>query len=98
MNTYHLLVVTPAGKVFEGEAQSLVAPGVEGSFGVLAGHAPMIVGLKKGPLTLKTKDQTRHFTISPGILEISGQNRALLLSDEIVENEPAEEAKLPVTH
>ena len=98
MNTYHLSVVTPAGKVFEGEAESLVVPGVEGSFGVLAGHAPMIVGLKKGPFTLRTKDQTRYYTISPGILEISGQNKVLLLSDEVVEKQSAEEAKPPVTH
>ena len=89
MNTYHLSIVTPDGKIFEGEAQSLIAPGVEGSFGVLAGHAPMIVGLKKGPLTLKTKDRIRYYTISPGILEISGQNRMLLLSDEIVEKQSA---------
>ncbi len=98
MNTYHLSVVTPTGKIFEGEAQSLVAPGVEGSFGILAGHAPMIVGLKKGPLTLKTKDQIRYYTISPGILEISGQNKVLLLSNEIVEKESTEEAKLPAVH
>lgn len=98
MNTYHLSVVTPAGKVFDGEAESLVAPGVEGSLGVLAGHAPMIVGLKKGLLTLRTKDQTRYYAISPGILEISGQNRALLLSDEIVEKQSAEEAKPSGVH
>lgn len=97
MNTYLFSIVTPGGKVLEERVESLVAPGAEGSFGVWAGHAPMVVALKNGPLTLKKAGSgsggERYYSISAGILEVSGQGNVVLLCDYAVEKHSLQDAK-----
>jgi F-type H+-transporting ATPase subunit epsilon len=43
-----LEIITPESKVFEGEAEAVLLPGLDGLFQVLKGHAPIISGLGKG--------------------------------------------------
>jgi F-type H+-transporting ATPase subunit epsilon len=45
-------VVTPEREVWTGSAEMLVARGVEGELGILAGHEPMLVQLAVGPLRI----------------------------------------------
>lgn len=45
-------VVSPETVVYEGEGRSVVAPAWDGQVGILAGHAPMIVLLGAGHLTV----------------------------------------------
>ncbi|MGZ5213282.1 MAG: F0F1 ATP synthase subunit epsilon [Actinomycetota bacterium] len=45
-------VVTPEREVWTGEAEMLIARGVDGEVGILAGHAPMLVQLAIGPLRI----------------------------------------------
>ena len=45
-------IVTPEREVWTGPAEMLVARGVEGEVGILAGHAPMLVQLAIGPLRI----------------------------------------------
>ena len=81
MANYQLSIVTPAGKIFDNTVESLVAPGLMGSFGVLARHAPMVAQVNKGILTVRNETQEeKYFAIGSGILEVSGDNKVLLLS------------------
>ena len=41
-------IITPEAKVFEGEAEAVQFPGLDGSFQVLNGHAPIISALSEG--------------------------------------------------
>jgi F-type H+-transporting ATPase subunit epsilon len=43
-----LEIITPEAQVFEGEAEAVQFPGLDGSFQVLNGHAPIISALAKG--------------------------------------------------
>jgi F-type H+-transporting ATPase subunit epsilon len=45
-------VVTPEREVWTGQAEMLIARGVEGELGILAGHQPMLVQLAIGPLRI----------------------------------------------
>jgi len=45
-------VVTPEREVWAGEAESVIAHGVDGEVGILTGHAPMMVQLAVGPLRI----------------------------------------------
>jgi F-type H+-transporting ATPase subunit epsilon len=45
-------LVTPEREVWVGEAQMLIARGVDGEVGILAGHAPLLVRLAIGPLRI----------------------------------------------
>jgi F-type H+-transporting ATPase subunit epsilon len=45
-------IITPEAKVFTGEATAAQFPGLDGSFQVLNGHAPIISGLAAGTVKL----------------------------------------------
>ena len=44
----HLEIITPETKIFEGEVEAVLLPGLDGLFQVLKGHAPIISALGKG--------------------------------------------------
>lgn len=44
----HLEIITPESKVFSGEVDAVQLPGLDGSFQVLKGHAPIISALNEG--------------------------------------------------
>ena len=46
-------LVTPEREVWAGEAETVIARGVDGEVGILAGHAPMMVQLAIGPLRIQ---------------------------------------------
>ncbi|HYG70875.1 MAG TPA: ATP synthase F1 subunit epsilon [Actinomycetota bacterium] len=56
MATVDVHVVTPEREVWAGRAQMVVARGVEGELGVLAGHAPLLVRLAVAPLRIERED------------------------------------------
>lgn len=91
MATFHLSIITPQGEVFSGEIESLVAPGEEGSIGVMAHHAPMIAGLKRGALITRTGDHSTYYAVGHGVLEVAA-NEALVLIDDAVPTESLEAA------
>ena len=85
MNSYKLSIITPSGKIFDGEVESLQAPGTEGSFGVLFKHAPMITTLKPGFIEIKKNNSTQKFSISAGILEVEKSSHVLVLANKAEE-------------
>jgi F-type H+-transporting ATPase subunit epsilon len=44
----HLEIITPETKIYSGDAIAVQLPGLDGSFQVLIGHAPVISALKAG--------------------------------------------------
>jgi len=63
-------VVTPDGIVFRQEAVSLKVPGAEGSFGVLANHAPFITAVAVGPIEVNDGQKTVYLATSGGFTEV----------------------------
>ncbi|MDI3316805.1 MAG: ATP synthase F1 subunit epsilon [Bacillota bacterium] len=73
-------VVTPKGTLFEGAVEYLTLPSVEGIYGVLPEHAPMVVALKPGVVHYGMAG--RHgIAVGSGLCEIL-QDRATLLVEE----------------
>jgi F-type H+-transporting ATPase subunit epsilon len=69
---FDLMMVAPDREIYHGRAQGLVAPGVEGYFGVLAHHAPMIAALGTGEFKLVDDHaRTHYFAVTGGFLEVS---------------------------
>lgn len=84
-------LVTPGRMVFQGEAESVRAPGVEGSFTVLYNHAPMIASFQVGPLFITTPEGDRiMYATSGGFLEVI-ENKVTVLAETA---EPASEIDL----
>jgi len=48
MATFHFDLVSPEKLAFSGEVDQVDVPGVEGDFGVLAGHAPVVAAVRPG--------------------------------------------------
>ena len=48
-----LEVLTPDNLLYKGNVTEVILPGVEGSFGILESHAPMISALKAGECKIK---------------------------------------------
>ncbi len=71
MADLHFELVTPEKLVRADEVHMVVVPGVEGEFGVMAGHAPFMTTLKDGELKVfKTAGgQPESITVSGGFAE-----------------------------
>jgi len=76
-------IVTPEREVWAGEVQELIARGVDGEVGILAGHAPLLVQLAIGPLRLLTEGGETRAVVDGGFLHVStheGTTRADVLA------------------
>ena len=67
----HVELVTPEKRVFSGTAERVEAPGVEGDFGVLVNHAPMVCLLREGEVAIHTGTTTQHYSVSGGTAEVN---------------------------
>jgi F-type H+-transporting ATPase subunit epsilon len=74
-----LSIVTPTRAFVETDADSVYAPGSEGEFGVLPGHAPLLAALKPGVVRYTEGGRTRRVAIGGGFAEVS-QARVIVLA------------------
>jgi F-type H+-transporting ATPase subunit epsilon len=73
-------VVSPERTLYEGEAESIVAPAFDGQVGILTNHAPMLTLLGTGELRLTASGGDRKFTVSGGFLEVA-DNRVRVVTE-----------------
>lgn len=66
----HINLTTPISVIYEGEVDSIIAPGTEGYLGVLPGHTYLFTSLCAGKLTLKIDDEEKEYTIGSGYMEV----------------------------
>jgi F-type H+-transporting ATPase subunit epsilon len=83
MSSFPLSIITPTGKVFDGEAESVMAPGYGGYLGVLANHAPMVAALQAGALSVNDGGRTRWYGLRAGVLEVS-EDGVMILANGLV--------------
>jgi F-type H+-transporting ATPase subunit epsilon len=78
MATFHFDLVSPEKMAFSGEVDQVDVPGVEGDFGVLAGHAPVVAAIRPGILTLITGGSKQKVIVLGGVAEISDKGLTVL--------------------
>ena len=74
----HFSLVAPERELFSGEVDQVDASGVDGDFGVLAGHAPFMTALKEGPVTVRNDGSVRVFQVRGGFAEVTPQGLTIL--------------------
>ncbi len=79
MATFHFDLVSPEQLVFSGEVEQVVVPGTEGEFGVLAGHAPLIVGEEHYAIARQVQQILQRYKALQDIIAILGMDE---LSEE----------------
>jgi F-type H+-transporting ATPase subunit epsilon len=82
-HVYSLSIFTPEKIAFEDQIYSVIVPGADGYFEVLAYHASLMALVQPGKLVIIDKNQQRLlYAVSSGIFEVS-HNKATLLIDSI---------------
>lgn len=78
MATFHFDLVSPEKLAFSGEVDQVDVPGTEGDFGVLAGHAPIVAGIRPGVLTIIAGGTRQKVIVLGGIAEMSEKGLTVL--------------------
>jgi F-type H+-transporting ATPase subunit epsilon len=78
-----LEVATPHGLALKTDAESVAAPSVNGEFGVLPGHLPLLAALKTGVLKYTVEGVEHRAAVGPGFVEV-GATQVLLLTESFV--------------
>ena len=81
---FDLTIISAESKVFEGEVENVLVPGMIGDFLVLSNHAPCISSIRPGFLEFSegTSKKQRYF-VSGGIIEIINNNVSVLVDSAI---------------
>lgn len=69
--TFHCDIVSAENEIFSGLVELLVAAGSEGDVGITYGHAPLLTGLRPGPIRVKRQNgEEEVYYVSGGYLEV----------------------------
>lgn len=93
MATFHFDLVSPEKLAFSGEVDQVDIPGVEGDFGVLAGHAPVIAAIRPGIITVFVGGTREKIIVTGGLAEVS-ETGLTVLADVARSLEELDRAKL----
>ncbi|GAB1717296.1 MAG: ATP synthase F1 subcomplex epsilon subunit [Nitrobacter sp.] len=78
MATFHFDLVSPEKLAFSGDVDQVDIPGVEGDFGVLAGHAPVVAAIRPGILTVTAGGAHQKIIVLGGLAEVSEKGLTVL--------------------
>jgi F-type H+-transporting ATPase subunit epsilon len=84
--TIHLEVVTPDGVKLAADVSEFTAPSVDGEFGVLPGHVPLLAALTTGIVSYILAGEKHAVAVGPGFAEVS-EDKALLITDRFIKKE-----------
>ena len=92
MEKLRLTIATPQKLILQDDVDEVIAPGIEGYFGVLLQHAPFLTQLKSGEINYRI-DKKQHFIwVSGGFCEVM-ENKVTILANKakVVETRKKEE-------
>ena len=91
----YLEIVSPERTLFNGDVESVLVPGTDGSFQMLDNHAPIVSTLVKGTVKIlgeiniskdlsdvfsSVNSKETHLSISSGVVEMK-ENKIIILTD-----------------
>ena len=79
----HFWLVAPERELFSGDVDQVDASGVEGDFGVLAGHAPFMTTLREGRLRVHVfvDREEQVFEIKGGFADVTPEGLTILAEE-----------------
>lgn len=97
MSKLNVELVTPEALVFSNDVESVTVPGVQGDFGVLLNHAPMISSLRPGVIDIYENGASisKRVFVSDGFVEVTNERCTILARSAVdVTGNPEEAARL----
>jgi len=93
-DTVRLEVLTPERQVIDAQASFVAAPGTEGEFGVLPGHADFFTLLKSGEVSYESGGSRHYIAVSWGYAHVNPSTVSILVENaEKAEDIDIERAK-----
>jgi F-type H+-transporting ATPase subunit epsilon len=87
-----LEITTPTRLVVAETVDEVVAPGIEGYFGVLPGHAPFLTTLGVGIVTYRTGRDEHQLAVAGGFAEVRN-DKVIILADTAERPEEIDRAR-----
>ena len=81
--SFRLAIVSPKGDHVQDQVTAVTVPGADGSFGVLADHAPCVVLLKEGAIKISKAEGELVYKIRSGVMEVRQGGETQILVDEL---------------
>jgi F-type H+-transporting ATPase subunit epsilon len=81
-----LEIVTPQGPALTLAVDEVTAPSVEGEFGVMPGHLPLLAALRTGLVTYRIGGETKKCAVGGGFAE-AGPTKLVILTDQFIERD-----------
>ena len=79
MSTFSLIISSPDGDLYRGEASRLILRGAEGDLAVMAGHVPFVTAVRKGRCALEDGEGLRRTgLIEAGLLTVDREKTTVL--------------------
>lgn len=75
-------VISPESSMFDGEADSVVAPAYDGEVGILPHHAPLMTLLGEGILVVRQGGASHRFQVRGGFLQVV-DNRVRVVAEHV---------------
>jgi F-type H+-transporting ATPase subunit epsilon len=88
-----LEIVTPKGRALTVAVDEVTAPSVDGEFGVLPGHIPLLVAVRTGLVTYRRGSESTRVAVGPGFAE-AGPDKLVILTDEFADREHLNQVEL----
>jgi F-type H+-transporting ATPase subunit epsilon len=87
MKEFHLEILTPDGRAFEGMVESLLVHAIDGDVEFLAGHVDYLTSLGIGRARIKIAGKDRYASVSGGFVTVtSGDVKLIATTFEFAEN------------
>jgi F-type H+-transporting ATPase subunit epsilon len=76
-------LVSPERELFQGLVDQVVVPGVEGEFGVLPQHAPVMSVIKPGALRIFNDGAERRVFVNGGFADVTPEGLTVLAEEAV---------------
>jgi F-type H+-transporting ATPase subunit epsilon len=76
-------LVTPEKMIFSGSAEMVEAPGVEGDFGVLVNHSPLVSLLREGEVVIHANGAKQRYQVTGGTAEVNEEGIVILAESAV---------------
>ena len=81
-----LEIITPSGAALAESVDELTAPSVDGEFGVLPGHRPLMASLRTGIVSYRQGAEEKRVAVGSGFIEVF-DDKAVVLTDAFISKE-----------
>jgi F-type H+-transporting ATPase subunit epsilon len=82
VSTLQVELVAADRKVWEGDAEMVVARTVDGELGILPGHTPLLGVLVEGEVRINTGQDTHTATIGGGFLSVD-RDKVIIVAEAV---------------